>query len=85
MNPSRLILTGLIASAAPVFAADPTPEQLDFFEKKIRPILANNCYSCHSEEAGKKKGGMHLDTAKAAVLGGDTGKGIVPEIGRAHV
>lgn len=78
MNPTRLILTGLITTAMPGFAADPTKEQLDFFEQKIRPILANNCYKCHAEETGKSKGGLKLDTAKATLLGGDSGKGIVP-------
>ena len=68
----------MIAAATPVFAADPTKEQLDFFEQKVRPLLANNCYSCHSIEAGKSKGGFTLDTAAAARKGGDTGPGVVP-------
>jgi Protein of unknown function (DUF1553)/Protein of unknown function (DUF1549)/Planctomycete cytochrome C len=71
------ILAGLIPAASLV-AAEPTKEQLDFFDQKVRPILSNNCYSCHSVEQGKSKGGMTLDTADAARKGGDTGKGIVP-------
>jgi hypothetical protein len=80
MNTSRpaFVLAGLISAALPAFAADPTKEQLDFFEKKVRPILTNNCYSCHSIEQGKNKGGYTLDTADAARKGGDTGAGIVP-------
>ena len=39
-----------------------TPEQLDFFEKKIRPVLADKCYKCHSEKSEKIKGGLLLDT-----------------------
>ena len=74
----RTLLVGMIAAATPVFAADPTKEQLDFFEQKVRPLLANNCYSCHSIEQGKSKGGFTLDTASAARKGGDTGPGVVP-------
>jgi hypothetical protein len=42
-----------------IFAA-PTPQQIEFFESKIRPILAQECYECHSS-ATKKKGGLVLD------------------------
>ncbi|OWK47469.1 PSD1 and planctomycete cytochrome C domain-containing protein [Fimbriiglobus ruber] len=53
----------------------------EFFEKKIRPVLVEQCYSCHSEEAaGKKKlkGGLRLDTAAATRKGGEGGPGVVP-------
>lgn len=46
-----------------------------FFEKNIRPILAERCYSCHSEE--KVKGGLRLDTLDHALQGGDTGPAFV--------
>jgi len=46
-------------------AAEPTPAQLQFFENRIRPILANNCYKCHSQQAEKVKGGLLLDTRGA--------------------
>ncbi len=74
----RTLLVGMIAAATPVFAANPTKEQLDFFEQKVRPLLANNCYSCHSIQEGKSKGGFTLDTASATLKGGDTGPGVVP-------
>jgi len=72
------ILTGVVALALPVFAADPTKEQLDFFEAKIRPLLSERCYKCHSAEAGKFKGNLTLDTVDAIRKGGDTGPGVVP-------
>ncbi len=78
MNPSRFILAGLISSVLPSFAVEPTKEQLDFFEQKIRPILSNNCYKCHAIETGKKKGGLTLDTESGLRTGGDTGAGVVP-------
>ncbi len=57
-------------------AAEPTPEQLSFFENKIRPIVVERCYECHS--AGKKqKGGLALDTKEGVLKGGDTGPALV--------
>jgi len=39
-----------------------TDERLAFFETKIRPVLVENCYGCHSHEAKKLKGGFYLDS-----------------------
>src|SRR5215831_1146489 len=61
-----------------LFAADPTPTQLQFFENHIRPLLAENCYKCHSQQAEKVKGGLLLDTKEGVLKGGDTGPAIVP-------
>ncbi len=55
-----------------------TAEQLDFFEKKIRPVLSEKCYKCHSEKAEKVKGGLVLDTREGARRGGDSGPAVVP-------
>jgi hypothetical protein len=55
-----------------------TTEQLDFFEKKIRPIFVDNCYKCHSHDSEKIKGGLLLDTRDGVLKGGDTGPAIVP-------
>jgi hypothetical protein len=55
-----------------------TPEQLEFFEQKIRPVLVEKCYDCHSEEKGKSKGELMLDTRDGIRVGGDRGPGIVP-------
>jgi hypothetical protein len=56
----------------------PTAEQLDFFEKKIRPVLSDKCYKCHSEKADKVKGGLLLDTREGTRRGGDSGPAVVP-------
>ena len=53
-------------------AVPPTDAQFDFFEKRIRPILVERCYECHSAEK-KQKGGLSLDTREAVLKGGDTG------------
>ncbi len=52
-------------------------EQVEFFEKKIRPILAQECYECHST-AGKQKGGLLLDSRPGWQKGGDSGDAIIP-------
>ena len=49
----------------------------DFFERKIRPVLVERCYSCHSIEAGKSKGGLRVDTKESLRKGGDSGPGVV--------
>ena len=51
---------------------------LTFFESKIRPLLAEHCYSCHSAKAEKLKGGLHLDSLEGMLKGGDTGSALVP-------
>lgn len=59
----------------------PAPEEIDFFEKKIRPVLVKHCYECHSAEAqanGELKGGLLLDSRQAAQTGGDSGPSVVP-------
>lgn len=60
-----------------------TNQELVFFETKIRPVLANSCYACHSQEAGKSEGGLRLDTREGMLRGGDTGVILVPgEVGK---
>ena len=56
-----------------------TAEQLAFFEKKIRPVLIDKCYPCHSEEAKKgPKGGLLVNTRDGVRKGGDSGPAVVP-------
>src|SRR5688572_32353741 len=47
----------------------------EYFETKVRPILANNCYSCHTNSA---LGGLRLDSFEAMKKGGKRGAAIVP-------
>ncbi len=80
----RLLSSILVLAAAPaawsaIEQNTPIPpEHLDFFEKKIRPVLVDKCYSCHSEKADKIKGGLVLDTREGIRRGGDNGPAIVP-------
>jgi len=55
-----------------------TDEQVAFFESKIRPVLADACYECHSNEGGRVKGGLALDSRQAMLLGGDSGTVVEP-------
>ena len=52
------------------FAVD---EKLEYFESKIRPVLAEKCYECHSAQSGKTKGGLRLDHIEVILKGGDSG------------
>ncbi|MCE9609709.1 MAG: PSD1 and planctomycete cytochrome C domain-containing protein [Chthoniobacter sp.] len=71
-------LAGLVAPALGAATAEPTAEETAFFESKIRPILADNCYQCHSLEKGKSKGGLTLDTRDGVLKGGEDGPAIKP-------
>src|SRR5262245_31532405 len=55
-----------------------SPEQLQFYERQVQPILAENCYRCHSHQADKIKGDFLLDSREALLKGGETGPAIVP-------
>src|SRR6185295_3014369 len=59
-------------------AAQPDAAGVEFFENKIRPLLVDHCYKCHSAEGEKIKGGLLLDTREGLLKGGDTGPAIVP-------
>jgi hypothetical protein len=72
LRPTLLIALAL-ASGGRGFA----DEGIDFFEKKVRPLLAERCLDCHSPDK-KVKGGLRLDIREGWVKGGDTGPAIVP-------
>ena len=59
-----------------LFAADLSPEKIEFFESKIRPVLARECYECHNSR-DKAKAGLILDHREAVLKGGDSGPAIV--------
>ena len=77
------IITALIAInsfAVSVLAEEWTPQQLEFFETKIRPVLVKSCYKCHSQQAANKnelKGGLLLDTRQGLLRGGESGPAVV--------
>jgi hypothetical protein len=63
---------------APSLVRAATPEQTEFFEKKIRPVLVEKCHLCHSAQSATPMGGLRLDTASGLLKGGETGPALVP-------
>jgi len=71
----KIISLAIIALLPSMLRAD----DFEFFEKKIRPLLAEHCYKCHSLEAEKLKSGLFLDSKEGMLKGGESGKpAIVP-------
>ena len=66
---ARLLFGVAMAAFAPVALASPE----DFFEQKIRPVLADKCYGCHSSATDAVKGELMLDSLEAAAKGGKSG------------
>src|ERR1043166_5681747 len=78
-HPARLRLLGAAAIFGAIFralSAEPDPAGIEFFEKKIRPVLVEHCYPCHSQGAEKVKGGLLLDTRDGLLKGGENGPAI---------
>ncbi len=71
------MVVAVLSATASARAADGAAG-IEFFEKKIRPVLADQCYKCHASTSDKVKGGLLLDTRAATLKGGDTGPSIVP-------
>src|SRR5258705_12044060 len=76
----KLLLGAVLIFFAPriALAGDdgPEPAKLEFFEKKIRPLLAENCFKCHGPE--KQKAGLRLDSLASIMKGGDSGPAVAP-------
>lgn len=72
---SAILTVGTLALASAAHAAFP-PEQIEFFEKSIRPLLAERCYDCHS--ANKHENGLRLDLHENVLRGSDYGKVVEP-------
>jgi cytochrome c553 len=70
------LLAAWLLGASAALADEPTPEQIEFFEKRIRPVIVTHCSECHGE--GEAKGGLRLISGEAAKRGGDSGAAIVP-------
>ena len=51
---------------------------IEFFEKKIRPLLVERCAECHAEGAKKIKGGLRVDSREGLLRGGESGAAVVP-------
>ena len=68
--------TCLFAASASTAGPKPTSEAIEFFESKVRPVLAEHCYSCHGEK--KQSSGLRLDTKAGLMKGTDEAPVVVP-------
>jgi hypothetical protein len=75
---AALVAISGIAISATSRAEELAKEQAEFFETKIRPVLVEHCYECHSAQSEKLKGKLLLDNRDAARKGGESGPAIVP-------
>ncbi len=78
-----LIVVGLVwlSCATNISAGEPKTADaagIEFFEKKVRPVLVQHCYKCHSHAGGKMRGGLALDSRSGWEKGGDSGPVIIP-------
>src|ERR1700676_1155515 len=64
-----LVPAALMAQTVPPLA----PDGVAYFEKNIRPLLAANCYACHSAKLPKPMGGLLLDSRAGVLHGGKSG------------
>jgi hypothetical protein len=69
------VLAALLPAAA-VPGAEPSAEVVRFFESRVRPVLADNCFKCHADK--KQRGGLRVDSRAALMTGGDRGAAMVP-------
>jgi len=74
VQPCMMLLVALIVCAASIGRAV-EPGGIEFFERKVRPLFAEHCFSCHGEE--KQKGKLRLDSPAAIRTGGESGAVIV--------
>ncbi|MCC7420540.1 MAG: PSD1 domain-containing protein [Planctomycetaceae bacterium] len=75
MRSLSLLFVFALISGSPAAGAD---DGLEFFEKKIRPVLVEKCYKCHSASTPKAKGGLRVDLKASLLEGGDSGAAVVP-------
>jgi mono/diheme cytochrome c family protein len=73
---TALFLAGCLVAALPGTVRAVTAEQVDFFERRIRPLLAAECHECHG--AKKQKGGLRVDFRDGLLKGGESGPALVP-------
>ena len=80
MNSIRWVLLTLafFAPGAAASGEELDVNQVEFFEKRIRPALVRHCYECHSAASQEIKGGLRLDSRDAIRQGGESGPAVVP-------
>jgi cytochrome c553 len=82
MNPPTMFRPVVFILGCAVSLALPVPSaaadaRIEFFEKRVRPVLVNNCYTCHSASTNAK-GGLRVDDRHGLLQGGGSGPAVVP-------
>ncbi len=86
-----IIIFGALVVPARMMADSPddslefTGGGIEFFEREVRPILAEHCYSCHSSRSEKLQAGLSVDSRAGLLKGGDSGPSMVPGDARASL
>ena len=75
---THLVIALSVLASLKASAAQPEADGVIFFETKIRPLLVEHCYECHSAERGKTKGELALDSRAGWQRGGASGAALVP-------
>lgn len=80
----------LVANSAALFAirlsaqelvqakSNHSAEDLEWFERQVRPLLLSKCSSCHSSDSDNRKGGLSLEDRESVLAGGESGPAIIP-------
>ena len=79
---ATLALLAHCAMSQPLFADESigkgAESEIQFFESRIRPVLVEHCYECHSADADEVKGNLRVDTREGLLEGGNNGEAVVP-------
>ena len=83
IGPLLFALAVYLEVASTTRAAEGDAKKIEFFETRIRPVLVNNCYQCHSAKSSKVKGGLLLDTRGASAKAATAARPLSPATSRA--
>ncbi len=79
---NRCVATFFLTLSAAAHAAStnstPSKADIDYFEAKVRPVLVQNCYKCHSSQAERLKGSLSVEFRDSLLKGGENGPAVVP-------
>lgn len=78
LAPATVLVCALVSLSVLADEALDEREQIEFFESRIRPVLVEHCYSCHSADAKGLKANLRVDSRDGLVQGGDSGPAVVP-------
>ena len=78
MRLNQALTLYLLLTLSAVCRAEADAAAIEHFEKKVRPVLVEHCYSCHSKESKKLKAKLRVDALDALLSGGESGPAVVP-------